>query len=52
LENKETSYGGYQTEFAPETSRITGLKINSKSLNLKIKSVYRLKRKNLRGLVP
>jgi hypothetical protein len=43
-------YEGYLTEFAPEASKISGLKLNSKNLNLKIKSIYVEKIKIMRIL--
>jgi hypothetical protein len=44
----KNSYWGYPTEFAPEASTITGLKLNLKYLNLKKSVVSRLKGKKLR----
>jgi hypothetical protein len=35
----KNSYGDYQTEFAPKVLKITGLKLNSRNINLKRRSV-------------
>jgi hypothetical protein len=38
-DKNSNSYGDYQTEFVPKASKVTGLKLNSKNINLKRRSV-------------
>jgi hypothetical protein len=50
LKGANTLYRGYPTEFSPEASKITGLEENSKSLNLKKRSLGKKKVMQIKSL--